>query len=152
MFDTQGASIHEGLPVSSKLILRSKTVIMMVPYALSMIALDIVFLVKTTISPWILLMPIIQISCGYVLGMTVGAAVFKIRGGGRAVAVNVTNDQAIGFVAGAVAAGVGIVPLVAYGLAMIYTGSHIISLAAQGLASLGLVLLAHFKVPKVLKD
>ncbi|MGY5881442.1 MAG: hypothetical protein RTV31_14415 [Candidatus Thorarchaeota archaeon] len=152
MFDTQGASIHEGLPVSSKLILRSKTVIMMVPYALSMIAMDIVFLLNSPISPWILLMPIIQIPCGYVLGMTVGAAVFKIRGGGRAVAVNVTNDQMIGFVAAAVAAGVGIVPLVGYGLAMIATGSHIISLGVQGLALLLLVLLTRFQVPKLLKD
>ena len=131
MFDTQGASIHEGLPISSKLILKSKTVIMMVPYGLSMIALDIVFLLNSPISPWILLMPFIQIPCGYVLGMTVGAAVFKFRGGGRAVAVNVTNDQLIGVIAGAVAAGVGIVPLVGYGLAMIMTGSHIISLGAQ---------------------
>ncbi|MHA2397189.1 MAG: hypothetical protein ACXAC0_10830, partial [Candidatus Thorarchaeota archaeon] len=31
MFDTQGASVHEGLPVSSKLTLRTKTVIMIVP-------------------------------------------------------------------------------------------------------------------------
>ncbi|TFG94444.1 hypothetical protein E4H12_15150 [Candidatus Thorarchaeota archaeon] len=152
MFDTQGASIHEGLPISSKLILKSKTVIMMVPYALSMIALDVVFLLNEPISPWILLMPIIQIPSGYVLGMTVGAAVFKIRGGGRAVAVNVTNDQTIGVIAGAVAAGLGIVPLVGYGLAMIMTGSHIISLTAQGLALLGMVLLTRFQVPKLLKD
>ncbi|TFG30228.1 hypothetical protein EU528_08485 [Candidatus Thorarchaeota archaeon] len=152
MFDTQGASIHEGLPVSSKLILRSKTVIMMVPYAFSMIALDVVFLLNAPISAWILLMPIIQIPCGYVLGMTVGAAVFKIRGGGRAVAVNVTNDQAIGIVAGAVAAGVGIVPLVGYGLAMMATGSHIISITVQGLALLLMVLLARFQIPNLLKD
>ena len=93
-----------------------------------------------------------QIPCGYVLGMTVGAAVFKIRGGGRAVAVNVTSDQAIGIIAGAVAALVGIIPLVGYGLAMIVTGSHIISLATQGLALLMMVLLARFQVPKLLKD
>jgi hypothetical protein len=152
MFDTQGASIHEGLPVSSKLILNSKTVIMMVPYVFSMIALDIVFLLNDPISPWILLMPIIQIPCGYVLGMTVGAAVFKIRGGGRAVAVNVTNDQAIGFVAGAVAAGIGIIPLVGYGLVMIMTGSHIASLIVNGLIVLLLVFITRFQVPKLLKD
>jgi len=152
MFDTQGASIHEGLPLSSKLILRSKTAIMMVPYALSMVALDVVFWLNSPLSPLILLMPIIQMPCGYVLGMTVGAAVFKVRGGGRAVAVNVTNDQAIGIVAGAVAAGMGIVPLVGYGLAMIMTGSHIISLSAQVLAMLILVILARFQVPKLLKD
>lgn len=152
MFDTQGASIHEGLPISSRLILKSKTVIMMVPYALSMIALDVVFWLNAPISPLILLMPIIQIPCGYVLGMTVGAVVFKIRGGGRAVAVNVTNDQSIGIIAGAVAAGAGIVPLVGYGLAMILTGAHVISLGVQGLAMILMVLVARFQVPKLLKD
>jgi hypothetical protein len=152
MFDSQGASIHEGLPVSSKLTLKSKTVIMMVPYALSMIALDVVFWINSPISPLIILLPFIQIPCGYALGMTVGATVFKVRGGGRAVAVNVTNDQAMGFLAGAVAAGVGIIPLLGYGLAMIATGLHIVSLAAQGFAILFLVLLARYQVPKLLKD
>jgi len=66
--------------------------------------------------------------------------------------VNVTNDQTIGFVAGAVAAGVGIVPLVGYGLTMLVTGSHIFSLAAQGISMILMVLLARFQVPKVLKD
>jgi hypothetical protein len=125
---------------------------MMVPYALSMIAIDIVFLLNSPISSLILLLPIIQIPCGYVLGMTVGAAVFKIRGGGRAVAVNVTNDQTMGLIAGGVAAGVGIIPLVAYGLVMIATGSHIISLAAQGILLVLLVLVARYQVPKLLKD
>ena len=152
MFDTQGASIHEGLPLSSKLILRSKTAIMIVPYTLSMIALDIVFWLNSPISPLILLMPLIQIPCGYVLGMTVGGAVFKIRGGGRAVAVNVTNDQTMGFIAGGIAAGIGIIPLVAYGLTMIAYGTHIISLAAQGVTLLILVLITRFQVPKMLKD
>ncbi|MCK5264273.1 MAG: hypothetical protein KAR03_01595, partial [Candidatus Thorarchaeota archaeon] len=152
MFDTQGASIHEGLPIRSRLILKTKTAIIIVPYALSMIALDIVFLLQPPISPWILLMPLIQIPCGYVIGMTVGATVFKVRGGGRAVAVNVTSDQAVGILAGIVAALAGIVPLVGYGLAMIATGSHIISLGTQGLALLVMVLFARFLVPKLLKD
>jgi predicted permease len=152
MFDTQGASIHEGLPLSSRMTLKSKTAIVAVPYALSLIALDIVFFISAPISPLILLMPIIQIPCGYALGMTVGAAIFKIRGGGRAVAVKVTNDQAIGIIAGAVAAGVGIIPLMGYGIAMIATGLHVVSLAAQGLAILFLVLIARYQVPKLLKD
>lgn len=152
MFDTQGASIHEGLPIKSRLILKTKTAIIIVPYALSMIALDIVFLLQPPISPWILLMPLIQIPCGYVIGMSVGATVFKVRGGGRAVAVNVTSDQAVGILAGIVASLTGIVPLVAYGLAMIATGSYIISLGAQGLSLLVMVLIARFQVPKLLKD
>ncbi|MCK5390298.1 MAG: hypothetical protein KAJ36_07395, partial [Candidatus Thorarchaeota archaeon] len=67
-------------------------------------------------------------------------------------AVNVTSDQAVGLLAGVVASLAGIVPLVGYGLAMIATGSHIISLGTQGLALLVMVLFARFLVPKLLKD
>jgi hypothetical protein len=117
-----------------------------------MIAIDIVVLFNSPISPMILLMPIVQMPCGYVVGMAVGGAVFKIRGGGRAVAVNVTTDQAMGLFSGFVGAVVGIVPLLGYGLAMIATGSHIISLASQGILVLVSVLAAWNLVPRLLKD
>jgi predicted permease len=152
LFDTQGASIHEGLPVSSRLVLKTKTVIMMVPYILSMIALDIVVLINQPISPLVLLIPIIQMPCGYVVGMAVGGTVFKMRGGGRAVAVNVTSDQAMGLLAGAVGALSGIVPLVGYGLAMLATGSHVISLVSQGIVVLLSVVAASRLIPRLLKD
>lgn len=152
MFDTQGASVHEGLPVSSKLVLKTKTVIMIVPYIFSMIALDLVILINSPISPLILLIPIIQMPCGYVVGMAVGGTVFKMRGGGRAVAVNVTSDQVMGFLSGAVGALVGIVPLVGYGLAMLATGSHVFSLASQGVLVLVSVLAASRFIPRLLKD
>lgn len=152
MFDTQGASIHEGLPVSSKLVLRTKTAIMIVPYILSMIAMDIAIFLNAPISPLILLMPIVQMPCGYAIGMVVGGTVFKKRGDGRAVAINVTSDQAMGFFSAFIGAIVGIVPLIGYGLAMILTGSHIISLVCQG----SLVLLSVFGawkfIPRLLKD
>jgi predicted permease len=152
LFDTQGASIHEGLPVSSRLVLKTKTVIMMVPYILSMIALDLVILINSPISPLILLIPIIQMPCGYVVGMAVGGTVFKMRGGGRAVAVNVTSDQTMGLLSGAVGALSGIVPLVAYGLAMLASGSHVISLMSQGIVVLLSVVAASRLIPRLLKD
>lgn len=152
MFDTQGASVHEGLPLSSKLALKSKTAIMIVPYIMCMIALDIVILINSPISPLLLLIPLVQMPCGYAIGMTVGASVFKVRGGGRAVAVNVTSDQAMGFVSAAVGAIVGIIPLVGYGLAMLFTGSQIISLALQGLFVLLMVIATWRLIPKLLKD
>jgi predicted permease len=152
LFDTQGASIHEGLPISSKLVLKTKTVIMIVPYIFSMIALDIVIFLNSPISPMILLMPIIQIPCGYVVGMAVGGTVFKMRGGGRAVAVNVTSDQAMGLIAGAVGALTGIIPLVGYGLAMIATGSYLISLTSQGVLVVTSVIAASKLIPRLLKD
>ena len=152
MFDTQGASVHEGLPVSSRLVLHSKTSILMVPYILNMIAIDIMIFINTPISPFLLLIPILQIPCGYAVGMAVGTAVFRIRGGGRAVAVNIASDQAMGLFSAAVGAIVGIVPLVAYGLAMLATGSHIISLASQGVIVFALVVAASRYIPKLLKD
>ena len=152
MFDTQGASVHEGLPVSSKLVLKTKTVIMIVPYILCMIALDIVVLLNFPITPLVLLIPVVQMPMGYVIGMAVGGAVFKVRGGGRAVAVNVTSDQAMGFFSAFMGAIVGIVPLLGFGLAMYLTGSQIISLVAQGLFVLVMVVTSWRFIPKLLKD
>jgi predicted permease len=152
MFDTQGASVHEGLPVSSKLTLRTKTVIMIVPYLLCMVALDIVVLLNSPITPLVLLIPVIQMPMGYVIGMSVGGAVFKVRGGGRAVAVNVTSDQAMGIFSAFMGAIVGIVPLLGFGLAMYLTGSQIISLGLQGLFVIAMVLASWRFIPKLLKD
>ncbi len=152
MFDTQGASVHEGLPVSSKLILKTKTVIMIVPYIFCMLALDLVVLLNSPITPLVLLIPLVQMPMGYVIGMSVGGAVFKVRGGGRAVAVNVTSDQAMGFFSAFMGAIVGIVPLLGFGLTIYLTGSQIISLAMQGLLVLVMVVTSRIFIPKLLKD
>ena len=152
MFDNQGASIHEGLPVSSRLVLRSKTTIMIVPYVLCMLALVIVVWLCNPITPLVLLIPIIQLPMGYAIGMMVGGAVFKARGGGRAVAVNVASDQAMGFFSAFVGAIVGIVPLVGFGLVILVTGSQIISLAVQGLLVIVMIASARMVVPRLLKD
>jgi predicted permease len=152
MLDTQGASVHEGLPVSSKLTLRTKTAIMIVPYVLCMIALDIVVLLNSPITPLVLLIPVIQIPMGYVIGMVVGGVVFKVRGGGRAVAINVTSDQAMGFLSAFMGAIVGLMPLLGFGLAMTFTGSQIISLGVQGLFVLVMIVASWRFIPKLLKD
>jgi hypothetical protein len=89
---------------------------------------------------------------GYVIGMGVGGAIFRIRGGGRAVAVNVTSDQAMGFLSAFIGAIIGIAPLLGFGLAMIFTGSQIISLTIQGLLVLAMVLAAWRFIPKLIKD
>ena len=152
MFDTQGASIHEGLPISSKLVLQSKTSIVLVPYILSMIALDLIILINNPITPLLLLIPLIQIPCGYIVGMSVGATIFRIRGGGRAVAVNVASDQAMGIVSAAVGALVGIVPLLAYGLTMLSTGSQILSLLSQAIIVVSAFGIVSRYIPTLLKD
>ncbi len=152
MFDTQGASVQEGIPVSTRSVLRAKTAIAWVPYTLSLIALDIVFFIQTPINPLILLLPIVQIPMGYVIAMCVGAFIFKWRGGGRAVAVNVATDQATGFASALIGALVGITPLVGYGLMMILTGSHVLCIATQAALVAALFGAVSRFVPRVLKD
>ena len=117
-----------------------------------MIALDIVVLLNSPITPLVLLIPVIQMPMGYVIGMAVGGSVFKVRGGGRAVAVNVTSDQAMGFFSAFMGAIVGIVPLLGFGLAMYLSGSQIISLGIQGLFVLVMVVASRMFIPRLLKD
>jgi hypothetical protein len=89
---------------------------------------------------------------GYAVPMSVGAAMYRFRGGGRAVAINIAADQRMGLLAGAVGALVGIGPLLGFGFIMMLTGSQIISLGTQALLTLLMVLVAHYQIPKLLKD
>ncbi|MFW9767779.1 MAG: hypothetical protein ACFFEM_03080, partial [Candidatus Thorarchaeota archaeon] len=152
MFDSQGASIHEGLPVSSRLVLKSKTFIMIVPYVLSMLALTLVIMLNSPITPLLGLIPVVQMPMGYAVGMVVGGAIFKVRGGGRAVAVNVTSDQVMGLLSAFIGSIIGIVPLLGYGLAMMLTGSQVISLSTQGLIVVCMIAVARVFIPRLLKD
>ncbi len=152
MFDTQGASIHEGLPLSSRLILKGKTAITIIPYSITMILLAILLTMFDPITPLVILIPLIAIPMGYAVPMSVGAAMYRFRGGGRAIAINIAADQRMGLLAGAVGAFVGIGPLLGFGFIMMLTGSQIISLGTQALLTLLMVLAAHYQIPKLLKD
>ena len=152
MFDTQGASIHEGLPLSSRLILKGKTAITIIPYTITMILLAILLTMFDPITPLVILIPLIAIPMGYAVPMSVGAAMYRFRGGGRAVAINIAADQRMGLLAGAVGAIVGIGPLLGFGFIMLLTGSQIISIGTQALLTLWMVLAAHSQITKLLKD
>ena len=152
MFDTQGASIHEGLPLSSRLILKGKTAITIIPYSITMILLAILLTMFDPITPLVILIPLIAIPMGYAVPMSVGAAMYRFRGGGRAVAINIAADQRMGLLAGAVGALVGIGPLLGFGFIMLLTGSQIISLGTQALLTLLMVIVAHYQIPRLLKD
>ena len=152
MFDTQGASIHAGLPMSTKLSLRTKSAIAFVPYIFSMLFVAILLLLNTPIVGWIPVMAIVQIPSGYAIGMVVGGAIYKIRGGGRAVAVNLTSDQAIGFMAAIVGVFVGSVPLIFYSIGLLLTGLHLLSLALQLIGVVVLLVIASRFIPKLLVD
>jgi hypothetical protein len=47
---------------------------------------------------------------------------------------------------------VGLVPLLGYGIAMMVTGSQIISLATQGVSVLAMFVIAKLFAPRLLKD
>jgi hypothetical protein len=152
MFDTQGASIMSGLPLSTKRVLNSKVAIAMIPYVASMVVVSILISMFPLTSPLIPLIPLIQIPCGYTISMTAGAVTYWKRGQGRAVAVNVTSDAAMSFQAAGIGALVGIVPLIGYGVAMILTGQHVISLTMQFLIMVIELVLVRSQITRLLKD
>jgi hypothetical protein len=104
------------------------------------------------ITPLVILIPIVAIPLGYAVPMSVGAAMYRYKGDGRAVAINLASDQRMALIAGFVGAIIGVGPLLGFGITMIMTGSQIFSLSAQALVTLGMVLMAHFQIPKLLKD
>ena len=152
LFDTQGASIHAGLPLQSILTLKTKAVIAMVPYVCSMVLLAIICALYPLISPIVFLIPFIQIPCGYAIALAVGGGIYKSRGHGRAVAVNIMFEPGMAIFAATVAAVIGIVPLVGYGITMLATGNHIVSIVVQLLVMIPEVFLVQSQVPKLLKD
>ncbi len=61
-------------------------------------------------------------------------------------------EPGMAFLAAGVAAAVGIVPLLGYGIAMIATGQHIVSIIAQAAMVAIVVLVVLRFVPRLLKD
>jgi hypothetical protein len=152
MFDTQGASIHEGLPLSSRLVLRGKTAISLIPYTMSMVLIALIVSLFNPITPFVVLIPLVALPLGYAVPMSVGAAMYRYKGDGRAVAINLASDQRMALIAGFVGTIVGLGPLLGFGVVMIATGSQILSLSTQALVTLALVLIAHYQIPQLLKD
>ncbi len=152
MFDTQGASIQEGLPQSTRTTLNGKTVIALPIYAFSLAMMSVLLYLQPLFTPLLLLIPLVQIPAGYAISLLVGGVVYSKRGGGRAVAISITSDSSLVFFAGAVAGIVGIIPLVGYGLAMLLTGSHILCLVVQATTAVLLALIANRVVNRFLKD
>jgi len=152
MFDTQGASIQAGLPLSTRAVLRAKVTVALAVYLFSLVLLEIIIAAQTLITPLLIVMPLAQIPAGYSIPMVVGGIVYRIRGAGHVVAVNATAEPGIAFTAAMLGSIVGIVPLLAYGLTMIVTGSHIICLVSQGGIALLEAGVVRRLVPSLLKD
>jgi hypothetical protein len=152
LFDTQGASIHAGLPLQSKLTLETKATIGMIPYVCSMVLLALISAFYPLINPIVLLIPFVQIPCGYAIALAVGGRIYRSRGHGRAVAINIMFDPGMAFFAAGVAAIIGIVPLVGYGLTMLATSNHIASIVLQLMVMILELFLIRRQIPKLLRN
>jgi hypothetical protein len=152
LFDTQGASIQAGLPLKSSLTLKTKAVIAMIPYVASMVLIATICALYPLISPVVVLIPLVQIPCGYAIALAVGGGIYRVKGQGRAVAMNIAFEPGMAIFAAAVASVFGIIPLVGYGLAMLVTGSHLVSIIVQVLVLIPELLLIRSQIPRLLKD
>ncbi|MGY5876885.1 MAG: hypothetical protein RTU30_14140 [Candidatus Thorarchaeota archaeon] len=152
--DSEGASLHEGLPIDSKMILSAKVRLFAIQFTLAMSVLVVWFALSNPITPLIILIPIVHLPCSYSIGNLVGAIIYRIRGGGRVVAVNISGDQIIVATAMALSVLVSSVPLIAYAMTILALNSpfeHIIALGVQ-LAVVFLEMLAvRGIVPRLLK-
>jgi hypothetical protein len=152
MFDTQGASIYDGLPVSSHLNLKAKAYLFEATFMISMIGVSFLLFMAQPITPLIIFMPLIQILSGYAIAMTVGTFVYRVRGGGRMVATNIATDQAVTIGALLVGALVSALPLIGYAGLLLVSGNHIFALTGQLLVAILELAAVWFLVPKLLKD
>lgn len=149
--DSEGASLHEGLPIDSRMILSAKVRVFTVQFTLAMSVLVVWFALASPITPLLVLLPVIELPCAYSIGYLVGAAVYRMRGGGRVVAINIAGDQAVVFLSMALTAAIGCAPLGAYALTLLATGNHIIALGFQLVVALLEVLVARRVSPRMLK-
>lgn len=152
MFDSQGASIQEGLPQSTRLTLRAKVGIAYPIYIVSLTLITIILALQQLITPLVLLIPVAQVPAGYGIATLSGGVIYNLQGGGRAVAISFTGNTSLVFIAGIVGGLLGIIPLVGYGLVMILTGMHILCLLVQGGLSLLVALFCNRYVTRLLKD
>ncbi len=150
--DTQGAAVYEGLPLRTGMILKGKIAIFAIAYIASIIVGFILLLANTLTSPFLLCIPLFQLPCAYSIGAAVGGVVYKIRGNGRATAVNLVGDQTIAFVSLIVAAIVGALPLLGYGVVLLNTGDHLLSVLSQLLIAVLEMLLIHISLRFILVD
>ena len=150
--DTQGASIYEGLPLETMAVLNGKIVISAVSYSFSTLVVFVILLFGNLISPYLLFIPLFQIPCAYSVGAAVGGTIYKVRGGGRVTAVNLVGDQAMSLLALVVSGIVGLLPLLGYGVTLLITGDHLLSVLVQLSISLGEAILLRITLPHILKD
>jgi len=150
--DTQGASVYEGLPLKTSTVLNGKIAIFSLSYLFSILIVFVILLINNLTSPYLLCIPLFQIPCAYSIGAAIGGTIYKVRGGGRATAVNLIGDQAMSFLALIVSSVVGLLPLLGYSLILLDTGNHLLSILTQLSISLGEMIVLRIALPHILRD
>ncbi|TFG13839.1 hypothetical protein EU537_05105 [Candidatus Thorarchaeota archaeon] len=148
--DTQGASVYDGLPLSTITNLKAKATLFTVTYVFFMAVVSFLFVVGTPFSPFAIFIPIIQIPLGYGLALVVGGVLFRVVGGGRTVAVNPVNNQKATVIALFIALVVGTIPLLGLALGLFLTNGILVGLGFQGVLVAVEILLARTMVPRML--
>ena len=152
MIDTQGASILQGLPLRTYDNLKGKTAIFMIPFITSILCIEALLIIKGVSTVFLLLIPVIQIPFGIAISLLTGAFIFKTKGGGRSIAVNLTQNTGTSLITVIVSGLIGSIPLVAYSAVFLLSTNHILSLGMQLLISLLVIILATRLAPRMLKD
>jgi hypothetical protein len=150
--DTQGASVYEGLPLRTMMVLDGKIAISAISYLFSILTVFVILLFSNLISSYLLFIPLFQVPCAYSVGAAIGGTIYKVRGGGRVTSVNLVGDQAMSFLALFVSSIVGLSPLLGYGLVLLGTGSHLLSILTQLCISLGEAIVLRVTLPHILRD
>jgi hypothetical protein len=150
--DTQGASVYEGLPLRTRMVLNGKIAILAISYLFSILLIFVILLINTLTTLYLLFIPLFQIPCAYSIGAAVGGTIYKVRGGGRVTAINLVGDQGLTLLALIVSGVVGLLPLFGYGVILLVTGNHLLSLLAQLSISLSEAVLLRIALPHILKD
>ena len=150
--DTQGASIYDGLPLSSMMNLKAKAVLFTVTYVFFMTIVSVILLIGIPFSWFALLIPIVQIPLGYGLALTVGGVLSRVIGRGRIVAVNPVNNQKATFIAFLVSLSVGSLPILGFLLGMYLAEEILVGVGLQIIFIIIESLIAVKGIPKLLKN
>ncbi len=147
--DTQGASIYEGLPLSSMMNLKAKATLFMASYSLFMAVISVLLLAGNPFSLFAILIPLIQLPLGYGLALIVGGVLFRIFGEGRTVGVNPVKNQKATLIAIFVSSVVGSIPLIGLFAGMFLLGHIVGGLALQLLIVIFELFIARSVVPRI---
>lgn len=150
--DTQGASIYDGLPLSSMMNLKAKAVLFTVTYVFFMTIVSIILLIGIPFSWFALFIPFVQMPLGYGLALAVGGVLSRVIGKGRIVAVNPVNNQKATFIAFLVSLSVGSLPILGFLLGTYLAEEILVGIGLQGILIIIESLAAVKGIPKLLKN